>query len=352
MTRLITTTIYDEVLHKIETLDRNNIDNVALFNSRILKATTIFKDSNGGVMKITLINDKSLAIGMEQLDIANLSKEQQMLFCRLMIQKHLLFTAQDIILYRILLNHYINNQVDGVATISLDTIHKEYRGKAFRYEKGKKYDDDTFQAYINTLNKLISTTVIFNFDESNLKVARYYKFNEEYNISSQLLQISKGITGDNIDTTKFSYTLGKIGDYFVNSKQYGQLLPKEIYSLRFNQIDTFNIAIYVARMIIINKRWRKNINIYVSTLLSRIMKYNIKGYSTSLTYIQYLSTLDGVKRNKKIKQIEKQLNYVLTILKEKNIITDYKYTGKFQYKYIRDEELYITILVGKKGKTK
>lgn len=352
MTRLITTTIYDEVLHKIETLDRNNIDNVALFNSRILKATTTFKDSNGGVMKITLINDKSLAIGMEQLDIANLSKEQQMLFCRLMIQKHLLFTAQDIILYRILLNHYINNQVDGVATISLDTIHKEYRGKAFRYEKGKKYDDDTFQAYINTLNKLISTTVIFNFDESNLKVARYYKFNEEYNISSQLLQISKGITGDNIDTTKFSYTLGKIGDYFVNSKQYGQLLPKEIYSLRFNQIDTFNIAIYVARMIIINKRWRKNINIYVSTLLSRIMKYNIKGYSTSLTYIQYLSTLDGVKRNKKIKQIEEQLNYVLTILKEKNIITDYKYTGKFQYKYIRDEELYITILVGKKGKTK
>ncbi len=352
MTRLITTTIYDEVLHKIETLDRNNIDSVALFNSRILKATTTFKDSNGGVMKITLINDKSLAIGMEQLDIANLSKEQQMLFCRLMIQKHLLFTAQDIILYRILLNHYINNQVDGVATISLDTIHKEYRGKAFRYEKGKKYDDDTFQAYINTLNKLISTTVIFNFDESNLKVARYYKFNEEYNISSQLLQISKGITGDNIDTTKFSYTLGKIGDYFVNSKQYGQLLPKEIYSLRFNQIDTFNIAIYVARMIIINKRWRKNINIYVSTLLSRIMKYNIKGYSTSLTYIQYLSTLDGVKRNKKIKQIEEQLNYVLTILKEKNIITDYKYTGKFQYKYIRDEELYITILVGKKGKTK
>lgn len=352
MTRLITTTIYDEVLHKIETLDRNNIDNVALFNSRILKATTTFKDSNGGVMKITLINDKSLAIGMEQLDIANLSKEQQMLFCRLMIQKHLLFTAQDIILYRILLNHYINNQVDGVATISLDTIHKEYRGKAFRYEKGKKYDDDTFQAYINTLNKLISTTVIFNFDESNLKVARYYKFNEEYNISSQLLQISKGITGDNIDTTKFSYTLGKIGDYFVNSKQYGQLLPKEIYSLRFNQIDTFNIAIYVARMIVINKRWRKNINIYVSTLLSRIMKYNIKGYSTSLTYMQYLSTLDGVKRNKKIKQIEEQLNYVLTLLKEKNIITDYKYTGKFQYKHIRDEELYITILVGKKSKTK
>lgn len=352
MTRLITTTIYDEVLHKIETLDRNNIDNVALFNSRILKATTTFKDSNGGVMKITLINDKSLAIGMEQLDIANLSKEQQMLFCRLMIQKHLLFTAQDIILYRILLNHYINNQVDGVATISLDTIHKEYRGKAFRYEKGKKYDDDTFQAYINTLNKLISTTVIFNFDESNLKVARYYKSNEEYNISSQLLQISKGITRDNIDTTKFSYTLGKIGDYFVNSKQYGQLLPKEIYSLRFNQIDTFNIAIYVARMIVINKRWRKNINIYVSTLLSRIMKYNIKGYSTSLTYIQYLSTLDGVKRNKKIKQIEEQLNYILTLLKEKNIITDYKYIGKFQYKYIRDEELYITILVGKKGKTK
>lgn len=304
-------------------------------------------------MKITLINDKSVLKEQQLLSNSNLSEEQQKLFYRLVILKHLLFTAQDIILYRILLSHYINNQVNGVATISLDIIHKGYRDKTFRYEKGKKkYNDDTFQAYINTLNKLMNIKAIINFTDSNLKIAKYYKSNEEYDISSPLLQISNGITRDNIDTVEIKYSLGKIGDYFVNSKQYGQLVSKEIYSLRFNQIDTFNIAIYVARMIIINKRWKNNINIYVSTILARTMKYNIKGYTSTLSYVKYLETLEAIKRNKKSKHIEEQLNYILELCKEKEIITDYKYTGKFQYKYIRDGELYVTILIGKKSKTK
>ena len=353
MKKVMITTIYDEVLHKIETLVPSNIDGELLFKSKTLKATTIFKDSKNGVMKIVLINNKSVQDEIEQLSNPNLSKEQQMLFYRLVIQKHMLFTAQDIIIYRILLSHYINNQVNGIAKISLDIIHKEYRGKSFKYEKGeKKYDEDTFKTYINTFNKLMNINVIIDFSESNLKVARSYEKNEIYKISSQLLQISNGITRDNIATAEFCYTLGEIGDFFVNSKQYGQLVPAEIYSLRLNQIDTFNIAIYIARMIIINKHWKKNIKIFVSTILSRIMKYNIKGYNTSYTYAKYLSSLDSVKRNKKIKYIEKQLNYILELFKEKEIITDYKYTGKFQYRYIRDGKLYVTILIGKENKGK
>lgn len=353
MTKVMITTIYDEVLHKIETLAPSNIDGEVLFNTRILKATTIFKDRQNGIMRIILINNKSVQREIEQLSNNNLSKEEQALFYRLVIQKHMLFTAQDIIIYRILLSHYINNQVNGIATISLDTIHKEYRGKSFKYEKGeKKYDEDTLQAYINTFNKLMNINVIIDFTESKLKVVKYYEENEINNIASQLLQISRGITRDNIATTEFNYTLGKIGDFFVNSRQYGQLVPAEIYSLRLNQIDTFNIAIYIARMIIINKHWKKSINIFVSTVLARIMKYNIKGYNTSFTYAQYLSSLDDVKRNKKIKYIEKQLNYILELFKEKEIITDYKYTGKFQYRYIRDGELYVTILIGKNKKSK
>lgn len=353
MSKLIVTTIYDEVLHKIETISLENIDCDVLFNSRLLKAIITFKDSQNGEMKILLINNKAVMDEYNQLSNTNLTKEQQKLFFKLVIQKHLLFTAQDIIIYRILLSHYINNQDNGVATMSLDMLHKEYRNKAFRYEQGKKkYDEDTFQAYINTLNKLMNLNMTINFGESNLNVAKYYRYNEENSIAGPLLQMSSGITRDNISIVEFKYKLGKIGEYFVNTRQYGQLLPKEVYSLRFNQIDTFNMAIYVIRMIIINKRWKKNINIYISTILEKIMKYNVKGYNTFLTYMKYLSSLDAVKRNKKIKYIEKQLNYILELFKEKEIISDYKYTGKFQYKYIRDGELYVTILVGNKCKTK
>ena len=35
----------------------------------------------------------------------------------------MLFSSQDVIVYRILLSHYINNQVNGIATITLDEIN-------------------------------------------------------------------------------------------------------------------------------------------------------------------------------------------------------------------------------------
>lgn len=352
MNKSIITTAYDEVLHKIETITYENVDK-ELLNHKLLKATTTFKDQQNGSLVITIINEKSMIKELESVNILSMSDKEKNLFIRLVIQRHLFFTAQDIIIYRILLSHYINNQVNGWASISLDIIHKEYRGKAFIYEKDKKkYGEETFLAYINALNKLMNIKVIINFSRSNLKIAKNYMLNEKRDISSNLLTILTGVTRDNIDKVAFTYTLGAIGDYFVNSKQYGQLLPKEIYSLRFNQIDTFNIAVYIARMVVINKRWKKDINIYVSTILTRIMKYNIKGYNTNFNYLQHLKQLEAVKRNKQIKYIEKQLNYILDMFKEKEIITDYKYTGKFQYKYIRDGELIVTILTGKKSKTK
>lgn len=353
MSKTMITTVYDEVLHKLETIEINNIDTEVLFKSNILKATTLFKDSQNGELKITLINENPLHDELERVNNDQLSEEQYKKFYRLMISKHLLLSAQDIILYRILLSHFINNQVNGIASISLDIIHKKYRGKVYKYNKENgKYDSETLNAYINSFNKLLNIKVIINFGRSNLKVAKYYKFNEIFDISSPLLQVSEGITRDNIDKLEFKYKLGRIGEYFVNSKQYGQLLPKKLYSLRFNQIDTFNMSIYFIRMIVINKRWKKDIKINVSTLLSRIMKYNIKGYNTLFTYLQYITLLEPVKRDKKIKHIEAQLKYVLNTFKEEKIITDYKYNGKFQYKYIRDGEVSVIILVGKKGKGK
>lgn len=50
MTKVMITTIYDEVLHKIETLVPSNIDGEVLFKSKILKATTTFKDNQNGEM--------------------------------------------------------------------------------------------------------------------------------------------------------------------------------------------------------------------------------------------------------------------------------------------------------------
>ena len=100
-------------------------------------------------------------------------------------------------------------------------------------------------------------------------------------------------------------------------------------------------------MIVINRRNRNEITIHVSTLLSRINKYNMKGYSISLTYLEYLTQLDPIKRNKKIKHIQEQLNRILTTLAEENRIKKYEYIGKFTYKFIKQEELAIKLYFNK-----
>lgn len=92
-------------------------------------------------------------------------------------------------------------------------------------------------------------------------------------------------------------------------------------------------------MIVINKLSRKDVTIYISTILSRIIKYDKYGFSQSGTYLEYLKSLEPVKRNKKIKYIEKQLNYILGLLVNNKKISKYKYIGKFNYKFIKDEEL-------------
>ena len=353
MSRFMITTVYDEVLHKVETISATDIDTNVFASMYLLKAFLIFRDSQKGKLKITVINDKGARSEREKLGIINLTKEQYAFLFRQSLQKYLLFSSQDVILYRILLSHYINNQVNGIATITLDEIHKTYRNKAFKYEKGQdKYDKETLEAYIRSFIKLKNIMVILDFSESNLKVAKNYKRSDKNQVKSKLLEICNTVNISEVTTANIKYSLGAVGEYFLATKQYGQLLPKEIYSLRFNQIDMFNMAIYITRMIVINKRWSKDIKIYVSTLLTRTMKYNKKGYNIILNHLQYLERIDAAKRTKKIKQIEKQLNDILLMFKEKEIITDYKFHGKFQYKTIRDNELYVVILMGKKDKGK
>ena len=354
MNRIVFTTVYDEILHLIETMPRDNFD-FKIVRSRILKVSTEFKDNKDGHLDITLINEDAINNADNKVNDMTISEKERIALLRELVQKHLWFTAQDIIIYRILLSHYINNQVNGVATITFDILHKKYRKKAFKYEKGKdKYDDDTLDAYITSIKKLINLKVIINFTNSNLKIAKIYNSNDKSQLVDTFVKakVSKNINLTKIGSSEIHYSLGKLGDMFLTSKQCGQLLPEDIYSLRFNQIDTFNMAIYIGRMIIINRRWRKQLTIYISTMLSKMMKYDSKGYTTFSTYFEYLARLEPVKRNKKIKYIEKQLRYILDLLVEKEIITEYKFRGKFQYKYIKDGELSTVILIGKKTKDK
>ena len=243
MAKLMFTTVYDDVLSKIETMTRDNVDRNALRNIKHIKVKNEIIDKKCGNVDISLINETLFS----QYTRNTTPLETQKNLANQILVQMVLLTAQDIMIYRILLSHYINYQQNGIATITLDKIHNEYRGKTFIYKKGaERYDRETLQAYIKTFKKLSILTINIRFSESKLKSFKSFKDKDKTFFQHKMLIFHNQITTDNVSDVEIKYSLGDFGTYLCNSRQYGQLLPQEMYQLRFNQIDTFNLAVYIA----------------------------------------------------------------------------------------------------------
>ncbi len=352
MEKIIYTTVYDAVLRKLETMTRRRFDDDEFRNCKSIRVKDTIIDKKYGHVDIYAENQYILKKAYNQLaksgKTAPLSKLEMQRFVNSVLINGILFTAQDIVIYRILISHFINYQQDGVATITLDMIHSKYRGKNYAYKSGvDRFDKQTLKAYINVFNKLSTLELTINFGESKLKSFKYLQEKGRYFFKQKLLTFCSDINVNNISTAEIKYSLGDFGTYICTSKQYGQFLPSVFYQLRFNQIDTFNMAVYISRMIVINRRKRDSVTIHISTLLSRINKYDTKGYNISFTYIDYLANIDPVKRNKKIKHIQEQLDYILNTLVEETKIKKYEYLGKFNYNFIKHEELAVKLYFNK-----
>ena len=230
MGKLMFTTVYDDVLSKIETMTRKNFDNDEFRISKGIRVKRTIVDNKYGYVDIYLENQRMLQEYKQQLSrmgrTTPLSLEEKQIFVNQVLVQSILFTAQDIMIYRILLSHYINYQQDGIATITLDMIHNQYRGKTFVYKAGAdRFDKDTLKAYINVFRKLTSLDITMRFGESKLKSFKYLKEKDKRFFKHKLLTFHNEVTADNISKIEIKYSLGDFGTYICTSKQYGQFLP-------------------------------------------------------------------------------------------------------------------------------
>ena len=132
MAKMMFTTVYDDVLSKIETMTRSNFDNDAYRTSKLIRVKNQIIDQKYGNIDIFLTNE-TIVGEYNRMLVQNgktaLTNDERISLVNEMLFKGVLFTAQDIMIYRILLSHYINYQQNGIATITLDKMHNEYRGK-------------------------------------------------------------------------------------------------------------------------------------------------------------------------------------------------------------------------------
>lgn len=182
-------------------------------------------------------------------------------------------TAQEIVVYLILLHNYIMSEQD-YAVISIKQINKEYR-------QIRSINDKTFDAYIKALIGLNKKTVYFNIKNKYIDRKRLRNYQDKHN----LLHISKIVQLEN--DYQIIYSLGTFGKIIRDGHNYSSIAPKDTYAVSFSGINYLLVMMYLSRMIYINRRKKQSkpvVRLSLSTICQNINKYNKQGYNTNITY--------------------------------------------------------------------
>lgn len=260
-------TIHDEIVSNLILMNCNNI---------------IYNDDYPS--KVATINGKRVDVSL----IANTNRYNK--FIDEMKRKHVKekivdsddyilkndysLSASEIIIYLILLHHYILSGTDN-AVITLRQINKEYRGI-------KSINDYIYDSYISAFKKL--SEKMFHYKIKKKYVGNHKLVN--YSDTHNLLNIVSCIQLKN--DCRFTYNLGSIGKIIRDSKNYSTIIPKGVYSCKYININYLLIFLYIARMIYINRNQKSKRQpirrISLRTISRNICKYDRKGYNMNVTY--------------------------------------------------------------------
>lgn len=195
-------------------------------------------------------------------------------------------TAQEIIVYLILMHHYIiNNQNHAIITIK--QINKEYRQK-------KSINDRTYDAYVRAIKGLNNKEVYYKINKKYVGNHKLVNFQDRHK-----LLVIEDIVKLNNDIS-IVYNLGTLGEIIKDSKNYSAIVPKNVYSISFSDINYFLVMQYLSRMVFINRR-RKHPEIFkkisLCTIFKNINKYNKQGYNQNVNYdeLMYKTQIDNEK---------------------------------------------------------
>lgn len=225
-----------------------------------------------------------------------------------------LLTTQELFLIMILLDHYKKNDGLGVP-ISFRDIQINYRNKRLgtsRYLPRKDY-----VAYVRALNGLQNKWV--NLDIKQRK--RYHIKATKYNNNPLLrLQASRVEDGNIV----FEYALGEFGDVLLQSKRFSDFIPIDIIRLSYQQITAVYLALYLSRLIFINKRKKNNeFTITVNSLMDNVMIHKKSGMNTGKTLNEIL--LDDISNKYTyITIFKKHLRCVLDLFIRDGVIQTYR----------------------------
>ncbi len=230
-------------------------------------------------------------------------------------------TGHEIILYSLLLHKCIETQ-DEEATITYEELQ---RLRKKRFGKTKLLDDKTYKAYnkvfIGLSNKIIQYDLGDKRENKNITYRKY----------QHPLLIIYDVTSSPNHNLFIKYSLGPFGKTLIESKRYGKLVPRQYFQINFNEIMSYQIALYICRLIYIERRKHKaHLTVKLTSIMKNIDKYmnsNKHGLVKCCNAFAY----SGPNVKRLWDATINKVNVLLEILKSEMTIIDFKSNLDLQY---------------------
>lgn len=223
-------------------------------------------------------------------------------------------TAHEIIIYSILLHKCIEEKKEE-SSISYTELQK-LRNK--RSGKNKAIDTLTLQAYDKAIYCLANNYVSYNLNDKRTKYKITYK---QYEHPLLILDdVKEEANGNKI----IKYSLGPFGKTLIESKRYSTLVPRKYFQLNFNETTAYQIALYICRIIYIERRKKKtSTTITLKSILSNINKFG--NHNNQLISVSNCYDYNGPNKKRLYDNVINRTNELLDELISEEKIISYEY---------------------------
>lgn len=233
-----------------------------------------------------------------------------------LLRNNKLFSAQEVFMLMIILDHLKKTNGIGVP-LDFKYIHTSYRNR--RLGKKQSVPKPDYKNYVRALNRLNKKWISLKIKNAR---KRYHINNSSGLNYKKLININytEGIMGN----ITFDYSLGELGNILLVSKRFSDILPIDVIRLSYKQISVLYIALYLSRLVFINRRKKKaEFNVTIKSIMQNIMLHKVNGDNTGMTL---LSKLEQNIPNKYsyINNFKKHLEMVLKMLVDNKNIKSYE----------------------------
>lgn len=224
-------------------------------------------------------------------------------------------TAHEVLIYSLLLHKCIELGSEN-ASISYKEL-QELRNK--RCGKKQIFDPDTLRVYNKTFNNLMNKYIKYDLDNVNGTKRKRVT----YRTAEQPLVIINNVECLSNGNKKIDYSLGMFGKTLLESRRYSTLLPSKYFQINFREIMSYELALYICKIIFIERQHKKKS--YITITLKSIMKNTNKYVIDNKQLIKYENCYDYVGSNVRrlSNLIIQNVNEVLEQLKAEYTIKNY-----------------------------